>query len=129
LKAADLSIAIAKNLSKPPVFDLLLLFDNMSTLARFNDDRSWVELCLTRAIPLGPSRNVTIINGITKGVHEDWIYKTLESAHDGVIDFILDEAGEETINKVRVRNMRNVGFDSHWHNLQVGPNFQVSVQS
>jgi KaiC/GvpD/RAD55 family RecA-like ATPase len=88
-----------------------------------------VELCLTRAIPLGPSRNVTIINGITKGVHEDWIYKTLESAHDGIIDFKLDETGEETRNMVRVRNMRNVGFDSRWHNLQVGPDFEVSIQS
>lgn len=129
LKAADLSILIAKNLSKPPVLDLLLFFDNMSTLARFNDDRAWVELCLTRVIPLASSRNVTIINGITRGVHEDWIYKTLESAHDCIIDFKLDETGEQTRNMIRARSMRNVGFDSRWHDLRIGPNFEVSIQS
>ena len=128
LKVADLSIVIAKNLSKPPVLDLLLFFDNMSALARFNDDRAWVELCLTRAIPLASSRNVTIINGVTRGVHADWVYRTLESAHDGIIDFKLDETGKETMNKIRVRSMRNVSFDSRWHNLGFGPNFEVSIQ-
>jgi len=129
LRVADLSIVIAKNLSKPPVLDVLLFFDNMSTLARFNDDKAWVELCLTRAIPLAASRSVTIINGITKGVHESWVYNTLESAHDGIVDFKLDDTGQQTQNMIRMRSLRNAGFDSRWHNLRIGPNLEVSIQN
>ena len=103
LRVADLSITIGKNLSKPPVSDLILFFDNASTLARFNDDRAWVELLLTRSIPLASSRKVTVINGVTCGVHEEWIYKTLEGAHNGIIDFKLDETGERTKNLFALR--------------------------
>ncbi len=52
---------------------------------------------------------------LIRGVHSEWLYRTLEAAHDGIIDFRLDEAGEETRNLIRVRSMQNVGFDSRWH--------------
>jgi hypothetical protein len=32
----------------------LRIADNFSTLARFNDEKSWVEFMLTRVFPIGP---------------------------------------------------------------------------
>jgi KaiC/GvpD/RAD55 family RecA-like ATPase len=53
----------------------------------------------------------------------------LEAAVDGIIDFKLEEVGEETINLMRLRSMRNVGFDSRWHRLRVKENFEVTLEN
>jgi hypothetical protein len=60
---------------------------------------------------------------IVNGVHESWLYKRLEDAHDGIIDFRIGDEGQDL---VRIRIMREVGFDLKWHELMIGPNFEVS---
>jgi KaiC/GvpD/RAD55 family RecA-like ATPase len=39
--------------------------------------------------------------------------ESLEAAADGVIDIKLDETSEEARSMMRIRSIRNVGFDSH----------------
>lgn len=51
------------------------------------------------------------------------VYKQFEGTCDSVIDFKLDETGEETRDLIRIRNMRNVSFDRRWHALGIGENF------
>jgi len=52
LKVADLSIYLAQaHLRHEPEPDLLMMTDDESTFARFNDERPWMELELTRFIP------------------------------------------------------------------------------
>jgi len=53
------------------------------------------------------------------GVHSEWVYKRFESVSDGIIDFKLEERDGRTRSVMRIRNMRNVGFDSQWHSLLV----------
>jgi KaiC/GvpD/RAD55 family RecA-like ATPase len=142
LKAADLSVLFAKYLMASPDSDSptvdaippqpspdwLRITDDVSCLARFNVEKSWVEFVRTRMIPIGSLWKSTGIVGIMRGIHSDWAYKNLEAASDSVIDFKLDETGDEATNLIRIRNMRLVGFDSKWHALMTRDNLEVAFQ-
>ena len=132
LKVADLSIIFSQGLkelmSEGTIPECLRILDNCSVLARFNDnEKNWVEFLLTRIIPRAFYWKSTSIIGIMRGIHSDWVYRLLEGSVEGVVDFKLDESGEETRNIIRLRRMRNVGFDSHWHKLKVSKNFDVAL--
>jgi len=70
----------------------------------------------------------TLIVGVIRGIHNDWVYRQLEDAADGVVDFKIDEVGEETRDVLRIRGMRNVAFDRRWHSLKIGENLEVSLE-
>ena len=106
----------------------LRVIDNASSTARFNDEKLWVEFILTRQFPRGPIWKATLIDPIVRGLHSEWVYRSLEAGADGIIDFKLEESGEETQNLIRIRNMRNVGFDRKWHTLKTGENFEVRLE-
>jgi hypothetical protein len=140
LKAADLSLLFAKYLMgsadsgsvdvlpPTPSPDWLRILDDASCLARFNEEKSWVEFVRTRIIPIASLWKSTGIGGIIKGIHTDWAYKSLEAASDGVIDFKLDETGEEAKSLIRIRSLRNVGFDARWHPLKLSENSEVTLE-
>jgi len=129
LKVADLSIWMAKGaMLGVPSPDVLVISDNISVLDRFNDERTWVEFNLARVIPARKFRKITGIRGFLADVHSKWAYKNLEAAADGIIDFKLDDTGEQTKALMRIRSMRNVGFDSRWHSLKIGENFEVTLE-
>jgi len=102
--------------------------DDISSLSRFNDEKNWVELFLSRGIPSTSRARSTTIRGIIKGVHSDWVYKTLEASVDGIVDFKLQEAGKGMKNFMRIRSLRNIGFDSGWRTLDIDDDFRVTVQ-
>ena len=138
LKAADLSVLHSKymmasadavdSLKPVPSPDWLRILDDTSCLERFNEERSWVEFVRTRLIPISSLWTSTGIGGIIKGVHSEWVYKNLEAASDGVIDIKLDESKEEARSMMRIRSMRNVGFDAHWYPLKIAETSQVSLE-
>lgn len=145
LKVADLSIMISTQMMRPAkekiqlvgfgdnILDISLrVFDNFSTLARFNDEKAWVEFILTRGYPLGTNLKQTQICGLIRGFHSDWAYKALEAAADGVIDFkleeVADKVGEQAATIMRIRSMRDVPFDARWHRVKMGENFEVSLE-
>ncbi len=133
LKAADLSIDIAREELKPAMAgetypEYLRIWDNCSVMARFNDDKAWVEFLVTRVFPSAFHSKSTLIVGVIRGIHSDLVYRQLEDAADGVIDFKIDEIGEETRDVLRIRSMRNVLFDRRWHRLKIGGNLGVSLE-
>ena len=133
LKAADLSIDIGREELKPAMSGetypgYLRIWDNCSVMARFNDDKAWVEFLVTRVFPSGFHSKSTIIVGVIRGIHSEWVYRQLEDAADGVIDFKIDEIGEETRDVFRIRSMRNVAFDRKWHRLNIGENLEVTIE-
>ena len=130
LKAADLSIVHAKTqLPGPSIPHRLRISDNASALGRFNDEKSWTEFVLTRGIPIAVSRQSTSVAGIMTGVHSDWVYKQIEGASDGTVDFKLDEATKgETVDVMRIRNLRNTSFTKGWHRLKIGDNLEVTLE-
>lgn len=111
-----------------PSPDWLRILDDISCLARFNEEKNWVEFVRTRIIPIGSLWKSTGIGGIIRGIHSDWAYKNLEAAFDGVTDIKLDESTEEAKSMIRIRSMRNVGFDAHWHPLKVDENSEVVIE-
>jgi KaiC/GvpD/RAD55 family RecA-like ATPase len=127
LKVNDLSIWIAREAmvdSAAPEF--LVISDNGSILDRFNDEKNWVELYLTRPIPMAKSREITQLMVFMGGVHSNWAYKQLEAAMDGIVDFKVEEAHEPARDLVRMRSMRKARFDRKWHELSVGENCEIS---
>ncbi len=105
-----------------------MVLDDLSVLDRFNEEKNWVEFLLARMIPGNRARELTSIRGIMRGIHSDWAYKQLEAAVDGVVDFKLGEASDPPTNLMRIKSMRNVGFDGRWHQLQIGGNFEVTLE-
>lgn len=129
LKVADLSIAFAKDLKSPRALqDELRIWDNGSILARFNDEKVWVEFELTRLMPRATAFQSTRIMGLVRGVHSDWAYKQLELAADGVIDFKLDESTDPPRNLVRIRSLHDVNFDGRWHQAEITETTEVTVR-
>jgi KaiC/GvpD/RAD55 family RecA-like ATPase len=134
LKVSDLSLDIAKWIAgqqpegSPLSPNLLRISDNYSCLARFNDEKSWVEYSLTRPIPSASSTQTSGIMGLVSGLHSNWVYKNLETAVDGVVDFRLIEKGQGTKTIMRIRSMRDVGFDPCWHEISIGENFEVTLE-
>ena len=134
LKVSDLSVAFLKESKEltEPIRESstgMMIVDDASTLDRFNEEKAWVEFVLTRLIarePLRP-RQIAVI-GLIKGLHSERVYRRLEAAFDGIIDLKLDETTEETRNIIRLRNMRNVVFDSRWHRLKINENFEVLLE-
>ncbi len=129
MKIAELSIRYAKDfMRQPPQPERLIIVDNMSTLARFNDEKACVEFWLTRADPSFKARKTTGLRGLIRGIHSSWVYEQMEATADGVIDFKLEEAEGETRNLVRVRSMQGMRFDSRWHQVKLGENFEVTLE-
>jgi KaiC/GvpD/RAD55 family RecA-like ATPase len=113
---ADLSIGFLDRTRRD--VDRIRVVDDWSAYARFNEDKSWVEFMLTRAIPSGPLWQSTAIVGLMNGVHSEWVYRRLEGACDALIDFKLEEEGKSARDLIRIRSMRNVHFDREWHQLE-----------
>ncbi len=129
LKAGDLSITYSREVMRAgPVPELLTIVDTVSTLARFNDDRAWVEFLLARGIPSASLTKSTTIAGIINGLHSDSVYKQLEAAVDGVIDMKLDDASDPPRNLIRIRSMRNVRFDGRWREITYGKNLDITLK-
>jgi KaiC/GvpD/RAD55 family RecA-like ATPase len=129
LKVADLSIWIAREaMADLPAPEFLIIQDNVSVLDRFNAERNWVEMYLTRPIPMSKVRQMTNLHGIIEGIHSAWAYKQLEVAVDGIIDFKLDESGEETRSMMRIRNMQNTSYEGRWHQLRTEENCEVALE-
>jgi KaiC/GvpD/RAD55 family RecA-like ATPase len=69
-----------------------------------------------------------MFRGVVRGVHSEWVYKRLEDAYDGIIDFRLEETGEETQDLMRIRSMRDLRHDRKWHRLKIADNFEVTLE-
>jgi KaiC/GvpD/RAD55 family RecA-like ATPase len=129
LKVADLSITFSREvMQSAPVPELLTIIDNISSLARFNDERAWVEFLLTRGIPAAFLTKSRTIVGIIEGLHSDTVYRQLEAAADGVIDLKLDSESDPPRNLMRIRSMRNVRFDGRWREMTYGEMFDIKLK-
>ena len=129
IKAADLSISFSREQFKfEPDSLRLRITDDYSTFARFNDEKSMIEFTLTRAYPLASILKSTGVGALMRGVHGESVYSRLEAGSDGIVDIKVEEVGGEVKNLLRIRTMRNVGFDSRWHPLKIDQNFEVTLE-
>ena len=128
LKLHDITIWFATNPLPEMSGQQLIIADNQSVLARFNDEKLWIEFHLTHAIPAQRSAKVTAIRGFLRDIHSAWVYRQLESAVDGIVDIKVEDNGVETADMLRIRSLRNVRFDRNWHRLRSGSNGEVALE-
>jgi KaiC/GvpD/RAD55 family RecA-like ATPase len=129
LKVADLSLYIGREaMADSPTPEFLVVSDNGSVLDRFNAEKNWVELYLTRPIPMSKPRQMTQLMGLMSGIHSAWAYKQLEAAVEGIVDFKVEDMKGERRTLIGIRNMRNVRFDSRWHPLKNEENLEVTLE-
>jgi KaiC/GvpD/RAD55 family RecA-like ATPase len=131
LKVHELSPEYAKWLQSDELrenVNTLRMIENGSILARYNDEKLLLEFILTRVFPRSTLWKATLISTLVKGLHSDWFYGALEAAADGIIDFKLDETTDPAQSLIRVRNLRNVGFDGKWHKLKTSENREVTLE-
>lgn len=129
LKTPDLSILLGKWLREVPGPEWLRITDDISVLARFNDEKLWLEFVLSRLNPYSLQWKSTAVRGVVKEVHSESVYRQLEAVADGIIDFKLEEdADGRTRDLMRIRTMRNVDFERGWHQVKMGPNFEVILE-
>jgi KaiC/GvpD/RAD55 family RecA-like ATPase len=134
LKVADQSIEFRlteddlKGPAESEWFESIRIADNFSTLARFNEEKAWIEFMLTRVFPIAPVKKSTLVFGIMKGVHSEWAYRQLEGSADGIIDFRLEEAGGKIRDLMQIRTMRNVHYNRALAELKLQDNFEVRLE-
>ncbi len=129
LNIADLSIQVARSIRQFPLgHEDLRLHEKYSVISRFNDEKTWVDFVLNRPMARTHVSGSSMVLGVMAGFHSDRAYKALEVGASGVIDFKLDETGEVVTNLIRITKMENVGFDSRWHALKIGENFEVTLE-
>ncbi len=135
LKAADVSVVSVTPRTSPEEIsaagyapDLLIIWDDASFLDRFNDTKSWMELLITRFMARTHMTKSSFLFGLAKGVLGEWVYRRLEIASDGIIEFKLDETVDPPQNLIRLRSLRNVSFDGRWHPLRISENFEVTLE-
>jgi len=85
-------------------------------------------LYLTRMVPMARPRQITQLLPFMSGIHSTWAYKQLEAAVEGIVDFKLEETTNPAQNLIRIRNLRNVGFDGKWHQLNIAENFEFTIE-
>jgi KaiC/GvpD/RAD55 family RecA-like ATPase len=129
LKIADLSIVfLQQEMQAPQAPEHLVIADDESGFARFNDERAWVEFELTRVIPAMKARKITSLAAVMRGIHSESVYKRLEGGNDAVIDFKLDDTTDPPRNLMRIRSLRTAGFDARWHLLNIADNMKVTLE-
>ena len=129
MKIADLSLWLVKEwMPNPPKSEVLEISENTSAVARFNDEKAWVEYVLTRVLPTASMLKTVDLRGAMKGVHSDWVYRQLEGAHDGVIDFRVEEESEQSRNFVCVKILRDVSFDGQRRELRILESMEVTLE-
>ena len=70
LKAADLSIWIGREaMGDSPAPEFLVISDNNSILDRFNAEKNWIELYLTRMVSMARPRQITQLLPFMSGIH------------------------------------------------------------
>ena len=109
--------------------DLLRIVDSGSVLARFNEEKTWIEFELTRRFARTRQQNSLMIYGVMLGVHSVWAYKPLEGEADAIIDFKTDEVEGEVKDFLRIRSMRNISCDRRWHPLKVEKTLELTLEN
>jgi hypothetical protein len=108
--------------------DVLRIGDSSLTVLRFSDEKNFVEFVQSRGLPSVKLTRQIQMTSYIRGAHSDWFYKQLEAAHEGIIDFRLDDTADPARNLMRVRSLRDVGFDGRLHQLKIGTSLEVTLE-
>ena len=132
LKMADWSIGFAKEMKTGTGYlakegALLHIDDNTSVLLQYNDEKTFIDVWRTRALPHTRASGSLFLYAFVTGVGSSALCKQLESLSDGIVDFKSNENEGRIEHLVRVRVMRGRNVDSRWHRLLLQENGEVAL--
>jgi KaiC/GvpD/RAD55 family RecA-like ATPase len=138
LKVQDLSVEFRKSTKLASEGSLvinpwppgsLIVDECLSSLARFNEEKSLVEWYESRVCPeLRRIKRITFV-GISRRIHSDWFYSRFEGFCDGIIDIQLREREGHIKSFLRIRNLKGQPHDSRWHEIEIKPNGEATLVS
>lgn len=102
--------------------------DNTSIFLQYNDEETFVDAWRTGVLPFGiRARKTPHFLAFVKGVASASFYSKFEALCDGIIDLKAQEEGGQIENYIRVRTLRGITFDSHWHRIHLSSEGEVSL--
>jgi KaiC/GvpD/RAD55 family RecA-like ATPase len=107
--------------------DVLAVTDSFSPFLRFNEEKAFLEWIETRDLQLNRNLGRIIIIGMSRGVHSEPFYKSLEGIFDGIIEVRALERNDEIKNVLRIRNLKGQPHDSGWHRISVDSKGEASL--
>ncbi len=106
----------------------LHLDDNWSVVFDHNDEKAVIQFLRTKVIPGTRSTQRAQLLGLSRGIHSEYVYKSLEDAAYGVVDIKTQEVESKPESFVRVRSLKGQTHDRAWHRIILNENFEVTLQ-
>lgn len=107
----------------------LLIWDSLSPMLRFNDEKVFLEWVESRFYPFERASKRIELLGYAFGVHGESFYRRIEDASDGVVEIRVLERGDELKNVLRVRSLKGQPHDNRWHEIEIKPNGEAILTS
>ncbi len=101
--------------------------DNTSVLLQYNDEKQFIDVWRTRAVPMARGRQLALLHSLVTGVYSEAFSRQFESIADGIIELKSEDKGGEIEHSIRVRAVRGKNYDSRWHKLQRLDNGEVTL--
>jgi len=107
--------------------DVLAITDSFSPFLRFNEEKAFLEWMETRDLQLNRNLGRIIIIGMSRGVHSEPFYRSLEGMFDGLVEVRALEHDDAIRNMLRIRNLKGQPQDSRWHEISVNSKGEASL--
>jgi archaellum biogenesis ATPase FlaH len=137
LKIADLSLDDLRGLreggtrlskwGQSDQSNVLAIWDSLSPLLRFNDERAVLEFMETRELPLNRKLGRVAIGGVLRRLHSESFYTRLENAFDGIIELRVMERDDEIKNLLRIKSLKGQPHDARWHEVRIDSRGEASI--
>lgn len=101
--------------------------DNTGVMSEYLEEKEGIKLWETKIVPYTRARELVAFPALVSGVWSDAFYRQFEALSDGVIEFQRKEQAGEIENYVRVRRMRGMNADSHWHRIKLLSSGEVAI--
>ncbi len=126
LKLTDLAIdrRSRRHVQRP----CLHLDDNWSIVFEHNEEKDVVQFLKTKIIPGTRESQRAQLLGLTRGLHGEYVYRSLEDAAYGVVDIKTQEIEGSPDSFLRVRSLKAGVHDKAWHKLTIDRNFETALQ-
>ncbi len=125
---SDWSIAVARVVKEGASQEekrWLHIDDNTSVLNQYSDEKTFIDIWRTRAIPYARARELAMIHSHVIGVASNAFYRQFEQLCDGTLDFKSEEIADQIGHYARVRSLRGQAVDSRWRRLRLLDNGEV----
>jgi KaiC/GvpD/RAD55 family RecA-like ATPase len=107
--------------------NVLAIWDSLSPMLRFNDERAVLEFVETRELPLNRRLGRIAFGGVLRRLHSESFYTRLESAFDGIIELRVMERDDEIKNLLRIRSLKGQPHDARWHEVKINSKGEANL--